>query len=167
MIQHEHEQRLKLEEMVEHLAKNVVSLEKKARMSISGLQVRDTGKFHISLTPPSPPPFCYLSRSLSCYCHVHTLFIVMFPLFIVIFPDLLLLCSLSCYCYVLCLVLSLIMFPLSYYVLSLVIMSLSYCYVLSFIVIFPVLLLCSLSFYCLCSLTCYCYEVRFLKTVFL
>ncbi|BFZ04680.1 hypothetical protein BsWGS_07718 [Bradybaena similaris] len=42
MIQHEHEQRLKLEEMVEHLAKNVVSLEKKARMSISGLQVRDT-----------------------------------------------------------------------------------------------------------------------------
>ncbi|XP_059142601.1 oxysterol-binding protein 1-like isoform X2 [Physella acuta] len=42
MIQHEHEQRMKLEEMVEQLAKNVVSLEKKARMSVSGLPIRET-----------------------------------------------------------------------------------------------------------------------------
>ncbi|XP_055861522.1 oxysterol-binding protein 1-like isoform X2 [Biomphalaria glabrata] len=42
MIQHEQEQKLKLEEMVEQLAKNVVSLEKKARMSISGIPIRET-----------------------------------------------------------------------------------------------------------------------------
>ncbi|XP_012942512.2 oxysterol-binding protein 1, partial [Aplysia californica] len=39
-IQHEHERRLKYEEMVEQLAKNVVSLENKARMSLSGHPVR-------------------------------------------------------------------------------------------------------------------------------
>lgn len=43
-VQHEYEQRQKLEEMVETLAKNVVSLEKKARMSISGQPIKETGE---------------------------------------------------------------------------------------------------------------------------
>ena len=69
MLQYEHEQRLRLEEMVEQLAKQHSSLEKQARKTLASVSVIDTSvgskhskcsfKFLLLVSRPKQEGFAY------------------------------------------------------------------------------------------------------------